>query len=83
MTPQRSAGRGRHPDPAHRSSPSCRCTSWSVSSIKPLQDVQGAFTWLPGHVTIQPFIDMWRTVPLGRYFVNSLIVSGVARRCSR
>src|SRR4051794_26531730 len=49
-----------------------------VSSIKPLQDVQGVFTWVPRHVTIQPFIDMWRTVPLGRYFVNSLIVSAVA-----
>ncbi len=49
-----------------------------VSSIKPLQDVQGVFTWVPRHVTIQPFIDMWRTVPLGRYFVNSLIVSSVA-----
>ncbi|MDN3357435.1 carbohydrate ABC transporter permease [Actinomadura sp. DC4] len=53
-----------------------------VSSVKPLKDVQGAFTWLPSHVTIQPFIDMWRTVPLGRYFVNSLVVSLSATVCS-
>jgi multiple sugar transport system permease protein len=52
------------------------------SSVKPLQDVQGAFTWLPSHVTFRPFIDMWHTVPLGRYFVNSLIVSLAATVCS-
>jgi multiple sugar transport system permease protein len=53
-----------------------------VSSVKPLKDVQGAFTWVPSHVTFQPFVDMWRTVPLGRYFVNSLIVSLSATVCS-
>ena len=53
-----------------------------VSSVKPLKDVQGAFTWLPSHVTFQPFVDMWRTVPLGRYFVNSLVVSLSATVCS-
>jgi multiple sugar transport system permease protein len=53
-----------------------------VSSVKPLKDVQGAFTWVPSHVTVQPFIDMWRTVPLGRYFVNSLVVSLSATVCS-
>ncbi len=47
----------------------------AVSSIKPLKDVQGAFTWVPTHVTLRPFADMWHTVPLGRYFVNSLVVS--------
>ena len=45
------------------------------SSLKPLQDVQGAFTWMPIGLTIRPYIDIWQTVPLGRYFVNSLIVS--------
>src|SRR4051794_2847978 len=53
-----------------------------VSSIKPLKDVQGVFTWIPSHVTIQPFIDMWRTVTLGRYFLNSLVVSLSATVCS-
>jgi multiple sugar transport system permease protein len=53
-----------------------------VSSIKPLKDVQGVFTWVPTHVTVQPFVDMWRTVPLGRYFANSLIVSLAATLCS-
>jgi multiple sugar transport system permease protein len=53
-----------------------------ASSVKPLQDVQGAFTWLPTHVTFRPFVDMWHTVPLGRYFVNSLIVSLSATVCS-
>jgi multiple sugar transport system permease protein len=44
------------------------------SSLKPLQDVTGAFRWIPERLTISPYIDMWRTVPLARYFVNSVIV---------
>jgi multiple sugar transport system permease protein len=49
-----------------------------TSALKPLRDVQGAFTWLPSRFTIQPFLDMWRTVPLGRYLVNSLMVASIA-----
>jgi multiple sugar transport system permease protein len=44
------------------------------SSLKPLQEVTGTFRWIPAHITISPYIDMWRTVPLARYFVNSLII---------
>ncbi|MET0806046.1 MAG: carbohydrate ABC transporter permease [Lacisediminihabitans sp.] len=46
-----------------------------TSALKPLQDVTGQFTWWPTHLTIQPFIDIWKTVPLGTYFLNSLIVA--------
>jgi multiple sugar transport system permease protein len=46
-----------------------------TSSLKPLSDVRGAFTWWPSRITFRPFIDMWSTVPLARYFVNSTIVS--------
>lgn len=49
-----------------------------TSALKPLGDVQGNFTWWPSHLTIQPFIDIWNTVPLGQYFVNSLVVSSSA-----
>ncbi|MBD3142519.1 carbohydrate ABC transporter permease [Microbispora bryophytorum] len=49
-----------------------------TSAIKPLQDVQGDFYWIPRTITLRPFADMWRTVPLARYFANSLIVSSVA-----
>jgi multiple sugar transport system permease protein len=45
------------------------------SSLKPLQDVQGPFRWIPSTLTIRPYFDIWKTVPLGKYFVNSLIVS--------
>ncbi|MFD9124412.1 carbohydrate ABC transporter permease [Kitasatospora sp. NPDC059571] len=48
------------------------------SSLKPLQDVQGPFRWIPSTLTIRPYFDIWKTVPLGKYFVNSLIVSGGA-----
>jgi multiple sugar transport system permease protein len=45
------------------------------SSLKPLQDVQENFRWIPSRLTIQPYIDIWSTVPLAHYFLNSLIVS--------
>src|SRR5919198_1293032 len=48
------------------------------SAVKPLRDVQGSFTWLPTHPTVQAFVDMWTTVPLGRYLMNSLVVSSLA-----
>jgi multiple sugar transport system permease protein len=48
------------------------------SSLKPLQDVQGDFRWIPSVFTLRPYVDIWHTVPLARYFVNSLIVSGSA-----
>jgi multiple sugar transport system permease protein len=52
------------------------------SALKPLNDVQAAFTWLPSRPTAQAFTDMWSTVPLGRYLVNSLVVSSSAAVCS-
>jgi multiple sugar transport system permease protein len=48
------------------------------SAAKPLQDVQGEFTWLPSSPTVQAFVDMWRTVPLARYLTNSLVVASIA-----
>lgn len=52
------------------------------SSLKPLADVTGRFRWLPSELTIRPYIDIWSTVPLADYFVNSLIVAGAATVCS-
>ncbi|MFE0187781.1 carbohydrate ABC transporter permease [Streptomyces sp. NPDC058989] len=52
------------------------------SSLKPLEDVSGTFHWLPSELTIRPYLDIWRTVPLARYFTNSLIVAGSATVCS-
>ncbi len=49
-----------------------------TSALKPLQDVQGAFSWIPSHLTTRPFHDMWQTIPLARYFVNSVIVATVS-----
>ncbi|MFE3519280.1 carbohydrate ABC transporter permease [Streptomyces sp. NPDC059166] len=48
------------------------------SSLKPLEDVSGKFQWIPSGLTIRPYFDIWETVPLSRYFVNSLIVAGAA-----
>ncbi|OXM54612.1 carbohydrate ABC transporter permease [Amycolatopsis alba] len=48
------------------------------SSLKPLGDVQGKWEWIPTTLTIQPFFDIWETIPLADYFVNSLVISGSA-----
>ncbi|WP_299532149.1 carbohydrate ABC transporter permease [uncultured Streptomyces sp.] len=48
------------------------------SSLKPLEDVTGKFRWIPSGLTVRPYFDIWDTVPLARYFVNSLIVAGAA-----
>ncbi|MFD4138484.1 carbohydrate ABC transporter permease [Streptomyces sp. NPDC058572] len=48
------------------------------TSLKPLQDVSGTFQWVPSGLTLRPYVDIWDTVPLARYFVNSLIVAGSA-----
>jgi multiple sugar transport system permease protein len=45
-----------------------------TTAVKPLGDVQGEFHWWPTHMTLRPFIDIWSTVPLARYFLNSLLV---------
>ena len=53
-----------------------------TSALKPLSDVRGAFSWWPSSLTFQPFVDMWTTVPLARYFVNSLVVASAATAAS-
>jgi multiple sugar transport system permease protein len=49
-----------------------------TASVKPLPDVEGAFRWIPSHLTLSPFVDMWQTIPLLTYLENSLIVCSVA-----
>jgi multiple sugar transport system permease protein len=53
-----------------------------ISSLKPLADVRAKFHWIPSNLTFQPYIDIWKTIPLAHYFVNSLIVSVSATVCS-
>jgi multiple sugar transport system permease protein len=52
------------------------------TSVKPLADVRADFRWLPTTVTVRPFVDIWTTVPLARYFANSAIVAGCASAVS-
>jgi len=52
------------------------------TSVKPLSDVRKEFSWIPVNFTIQPFIDMWSTVRLADYFINSFIVASVASTLS-
>ncbi len=48
------------------------------SSVKPLVDVRGEFSWIPTRVTLSAYSEMWSTIPLARYLANSLLVSVVA-----
>ncbi|MEU6933435.1 carbohydrate ABC transporter permease [Streptomyces sp. NPDC046385] len=48
------------------------------SSLKPLADVSGEFRWLPSGLTLRPYLDIWDTVPLADYFMNSLAVASAA-----
>ena len=48
------------------------------TSLKPLQDVTGKFHWFPHRLTLRPYVDIWHTVPLAHYFLNSIIVSAAA-----
>ncbi|WP_349428511.1 carbohydrate ABC transporter permease [Microbacterium sp. LWS13-1.2] len=49
-----------------------------TTALKPIEDVQGSFEWWPSNLTIQPFIDMWSSIPLALYFTNSVIVAVTA-----
>ncbi|MBQ0923965.1 carbohydrate ABC transporter permease [Saccharopolyspora endophytica] len=46
-----------------------------TSALKPLGDVRDRFQWIPDHLTFEPFIDMWSTIDLADYFINSAIVA--------
>jgi multiple sugar transport system permease protein len=48
------------------------------TAVKPLSQVQSGFRWIPTEPTLSPFVEMWSTVPLARYFVNSIVVAGIA-----
>lgn len=52
------------------------------TSLKPLKDVSGLFTWIPREITLSPYLDIWTTVPLSKYFQNSLIITIAATACS-
>lgn len=46
-----------------------------TSSVKPLSKVQDTFEWWPSVMTLEPYVEMWSTISLAKYFANSLIVS--------
>ena len=48
------------------------------TTLKPLKDVQNTFQWIPSHLTLSSYKDIWTTIPLLHYFVNSVIVSTIS-----
>jgi len=53
-----------------------------ATSMKPLEDVRGTFEWWPSRITLEPYVEMWATIPLFDYFINSLVVSVIATSVS-
>jgi multiple sugar transport system permease protein len=37
---------------------------------------------LPAHLTIQAYVDVWRRIPFGRFFINSVIFAGAVTTLS-
>lgn len=52
------------------------------TSLKPLKDVAGLFQWFPREITASPYFEIWTTVPLAKYFQNSLLITVCATVCS-
>ncbi len=46
-----------------------------LASITPSIQVQLGFAWLPTDLTLTPYIEMWHTIDLLRFLVNSTLVS--------
>lgn len=48
------------------------------TTVKPLRDVQNTWQWIPSHITFAPYAQIWTTIPLFHYFINSVIVSTIS-----
>ena len=47
-----------------------------VTSLKPMSEVFTIPpTWFPKVPTLRGYVDVWRAIPLGQFFLNSLIIS--------
>lgn len=44
------------------------------SALTPLADIRDEFSWWPEHPTLTAFANIWSTIPLARYFLNSVVV---------
>lgn len=53
-----------------------------TASIEPAAQVQVGFEWIPSHVSLSAYVDMWSTIDLMRYLLNSTIVSLVTTAVS-
>ena len=46
-----------------------------VTAITPFSELSTSFRWWPKTLGLSEFVDIWHEMPLGRYFVNSIIVT--------
>ena len=46
-----------------------------IASVSSSEQIQLGFSWLPNGVSLSPYVDMWQTIDLLHYLINSTIVS--------
>src|SRR5665647_2528956 len=49
-----------------------------TASLQPSDQVALGFRWIPSSISFQAYVDMWDTIHLLRYLINSTFVSLVA-----
>lgn len=53
-----------------------------TASIEPASQVQVGFEWIPSHVSLSAYVDMWTTIDLMGYLINSTIVAFITTAVS-
>jgi multiple sugar transport system permease protein len=46
-----------------------------TTSMTPFNELSTSFSWVPRQLTLRAYVEVWNEMPLGRYFMNSLIVT--------
>jgi multiple sugar transport system permease protein len=47
----------------------------ATTSLTPLTEMSTSFSWLPEHITLGAFAQIWSYIPFSTYFINSLVVT--------
>jgi ABC-type glycerol-3-phosphate transport system permease component len=48
-----------------------------TASLKPLQDVEGAFRWIPSHLTLSPFVGLQGYATQNQVYWNQIMAASL------
>ena len=49
-----------------------------ITAVRPTTELmQAPPSWLPGHISLSNFVNVWGTIPLARYMLNTAFVAAV------